>query len=55
MTVRWFLDNIFTPPHEVRTAGNTTTLLIENPQLSDIGVYTCVFMELNMQRVIELG
>ena len=55
VTVRWFLNNIITPPHEVITAGNTTTLLIENPQLSDAGDYTCVFTELNKQRVIVLG
>ena len=55
VTVRWYLNNIITPPHKVRTTGNTTTLLIENPQLSDAGDYTCVFMKLNMQRVIELG
>ena len=56
VTVRWFLDNvnIFTP-HEVITAGNTTTLLIENPQLSDAGDYQCLFMGLNVQRIIVLG
>ena len=55
VTIRWFLDNIIAPPHEVITTGNTTTLLIENPQLLDAGHYTCVFMELDMQRVIVLG
>ena len=31
------------PADEVTQAGNTTTLLIENPQPSDAGVYQCVF------------
>ena len=55
VTVTWFLNNIFTPPHEVITAGNTTTLLIENPQPSDANDYTCLFMGLDLQRVIVLG
>ena len=33
---------ITTPPSEVITAGNTTTLIIRNPQPSDAGVYQCV-------------
>ena len=32
-----------TPPNEVLTAGNTTTLVIVNPQSSDAGVYQCLF------------
>ena len=55
VTVMWLLDNIFTPPHKVITTGNTTTLLIENPQPSDAGDYQCLFMELNVQRIIFLG
>ena len=55
VTVRWYLDNIITPPHEVITTGNTTTLLIQNPQPSDAGGYQCLFMGLNEQRVIVLG
>ena len=30
-------------PNEILTAGNTTTLVIRNPQPSDAGVYQCVF------------
>ena len=55
VTVRWILNNIITPPHEVITAGSTTTLLIENPQSSDAGDYQCLFMGLNVDRVIVLG
>ena len=55
VTVMWFLNNIVTPPHEVTTAGSTTTLLIENPQPSDVGDYQCSFIGLNMARVIVLG
>ena len=58
VTVMWFLDSlsfIITPPNEVITAGNTTTLLIENPQPSDAGDYQCIFMKLNEGRVIVLG
>ena len=32
-----------THPNEVTQTGNTTTLLIENLQPSDAGVYQCVF------------
>ena len=32
-----------TPPNEVLTTGNTTILVIRNPQPSDAGVYQCVF------------
>ena len=55
VTVRWFLNNIITPPHEVITTGSTTTLLIENPQPSDVGDYQCSFIGLSMARVIVLG
>ena len=43
-----------TPPNGVLTAGNTTTLVIVNPQLSDAGVYQCTFKELKLQRFINL-
>ena len=36
---------IMTPSNEVTTTGNTTTLVIGNPQLSDAGVYQCVFID----------
>ena len=44
-TVTWSHNgtDIMTPPNEVVTAGNTTTLVIKNPQSSDAGVYQCVF------------
>ena len=32
-----------TPPNKVSTAGNTTTLTIENHQLSVAGVHQCMF------------
>ena len=32
-----------THPSKVITTGSTTTLVIENPQPSDAGVYQCVF------------
>ena len=44
--VTWmYNDNLVmtTPPNGVITAGNTTTLVIGNPQPSDAGVYQCVF------------
>ena len=44
-----------TSPNEVITAGNTTTLVIGDPQPSDAGVYQCVFRELNLQGFISLG
>ena len=34
---------VTTPPNEVTQTGNTTTLLIEDLQPSDAGVYQCVF------------
>ena len=43
------------PPNEVTTAGNTTTLVIRNPQPSDAGVYQCMFSGLILQRFISLG
>jgi len=39
----------------VTQTGNTTTLLIENPQPSDAGQYSCTFGGLNLQRIITLG
>ena len=43
------------PPNEVTQTGNTTTLVIRNPQPSDAGVYQCTFSELNLWRIISLG
>ena len=45
VTVIWLHNGtiIMTPPNEVLTAGNTTMLVVRNPQPSDAGVYQCVF------------
>ena len=47
VTVTWMHNGsvaMTTPPNdEVIQTGNTTTLLIRNPQPSDAGVYQCVF------------
>ena len=46
VTVTWLHNGsivMITPPNEVSTAGNATTLIIVNPQPSDAGVYQCVF------------
>ena len=42
--VSWIHNNaIPIPGNNVTQTGNTTTLLIENLQLSDAGVYQCSF------------
>ena len=46
VTVTWLHNGsiaMTTPPNEVLTTGNTTTLVIESPQSSDAGDYQCVF------------
>ena len=43
MAVTWLHNGNITPPNEVLTAGNTTTLLIRNLQPSDADLYQCVF------------
>ena len=44
MVVSWLHnDSTVTADDRVAQAGNTTTLLIRNPQSSDAGVYHCVF------------
>ena len=56
--VIWTHNNgpfIVTSPNEVITTGNTTTLLIVNPQPSDAGDYWCTFSGLNLRRIISLG
>ena len=59
VTVTWSYNNnpllTIEPPNEVITAGNTTTLVIGDPQPSDAGRYDCVFSRLNLQRIISLG
>ena len=48
MIVTWshYGNDIMTPPNEVSTTGNTTTLTIGNPQPSDAGVYECVLNDI---------
>ena len=58
VTVTWLHYSFLamtTPPNGVSTAGNSTTLVIGNPQPSDAGVYQCIFLVLNLQRFINLG
>ena len=58
VTVTWLHNGnlvMSTSPNEVSTAGNTTTLVMGNPEPSDAGVYSCLLSELNLQRFIELG
>ena len=45
MIIIWLHNGTLIPPNEVTQTGNTTTLLIENPQPSDAGVYQCVFYD----------
>ena len=57
VTVIWLYNSnlaMTTPPNGVITAGNTTTLVIGNPQPSDEGVYGCTLIELNLQWFINL-
>jgi len=56
VTVKWTHDsNVPSPNSRVTQTGNTTTLLIENPQPLDAGVYQCLFIELDLRRFITLG
>ena len=58
VTVIWLHNSnliMTTSPNEVVTAGNTTTLVIGDPQPSDAGAYLCTFRELNLQGFISLG
>ena len=58
VTVRWLYNSnlaMITPPNGVITVGNTTTLIIGNPQPSDAGTYQCSFIELSLQKFISLG
>ena len=58
VTVIWLHNSnlaITTPPNGVLTAGNTTTLVIGDPQSSDAGTYGCAFSELMLRRFIILG
>jgi len=58
--VIWTHDANLPPPNSrVTKTGNTTTLLIENPQPIDAGVYQCTFINHNngwyLQRNVNLG
>jgi len=56
VTVIWTHNDNPPPPNSNATqTGNTTTLLIENLQPIDTGVYKCLFRELTLQRFINLG
>ena len=58
VTVVWTHNSnpfLIMPPNEITQTGNTTTLLIVNPQPSDAGVYECTFSGLNLRRIISLG
>ena len=46
-----------TPPNKVTQTGNTTTLLIGNPQPSDAGTYACsfTFNGLVLRKIFSLG
>ena len=61
VTVTWLDGNhVFNlgPSDAITQAGNTTTLIIGNPQQSDAGVYQCSFrgiVENPIGRFIELG
>ena len=53
--VTWIHNSNTIITNGVLTAGNTTTLVIENPQPSDTGTYECAFAELNVRRLLNLG
>ena len=56
VTIIWIYNSgTITSPHEVTTIGNTTTLVIRDPQPSDAGGYECTFSGLNLRRFISLG
>ena len=58
VTVTWTHNNnavIATPSNEIMQTDNTATLLINNPQPSNVGNYQCVFDGLNLQRIIILS
>ena len=58
VTVTWTHNNntvIVTLSNEIMQTDNTATLLINNPQPSDVGDYRCLFGGLNLQRIIVLG
>ena len=55
VTVTWTYNDIRVITNGVSTIGNTTTLVIGNPQPSDAGAYSCAFSELLLRRYINLG
>jgi len=58
LTILWTYNAIpfiVVPPNEVITTGNTATLVIQNPQPSDAGLYQCTFVGLGLGGSIMLG
>ena len=55
VTVIWTYNDIRVITNGGLTTGNTTTLVIGNPQPSDAGTYACTFSELMLRRLINLG
>ena len=55
VAVIWTYNSNLVITNGVLTAGNTTTLVIGNPQPSDAGDYSCSLRELNLLRFIKLG
>ena len=56
--ILWMCNNntfIIVPPNEVIITGNTTTLVLQNPQPSDAGLYQCIFEALNVGGSFMLG
>ena len=55
--VIWTYNGGAVDPNNVMQTDTTTTLLIRNPQPSDVGRYTCTFRfsGLDLQGHIELG
>ena len=59
VTVTWSYNQIpflvIEASNKIITAGNTTTLLIGDPQPSDAGHYDCAFSRLNLRGNFILG
>ena len=47
VTVVWLLNGSDVTTTFPNNTGNTTTLLLEDLQPSDVGVYQCVFIDIN--------
>ena len=59
VTVTWSYNQVplmvIAAPNKVIIAGNTTTLILGDPQPSDAGRYDCIFIGLSLGRIIILG